>query len=208
VIGILATVLQEHASFSQLQQPPALSQAGASTPAAPAPGPAASVLPPAPGAAGDPWQTLMTHIPAALAPGCAPWTGDSVGSNAGLTAAIHCAVTNAPGQPDSYYYYQYSDQATLDNAFLLMTLTQQNKMGKDTTLCAQGTPSAGSFYYQTGAQQTSPPVAGFMACGQGYDGQAFIDSTDNRTFILTDISGANMTLPQLYAFWNSANILR
>jgi hypothetical protein len=209
VIGLAFTSVQQYSTIAQLHARESQTQTQiAQAPTTPLPNPLGpGSLAPQPGA--DPLQALMAHIPADIAPACTPYNDTAVGSTMGVTAGVHCALTNGSGAPaTSYYYFQYQDLATLDNAFLQMTLTQVNHLGKDTANCANGVPSAGSFYYQSGSQQSSPPVAGFLACGIAPDGQAFVDSTDNRTLILTDVSGDNMPLPQLYSFWSNRDLLK
>jgi hypothetical protein len=203
VLGLLTTVVQVHQYFSMItvaEQQYALAQgalAAAGTGTSPDQGPSGAT--PAPTAV-DPtapdvssqahWQQLLVHIPPPLRPSCHTWTGGTVGSATGVTAAIECDLQQTQGIPDAVYYYGYADQASLDNAFLQMTLTQRNAMAQGPDQCTQGTPAAGPYRADQGGGPSFSHIAltstvdGFVACGRAADNRTFVDTTNNRTLTL------------------------
>jgi hypothetical protein len=165
--------------------------------------PAPEQFPGAAVGAADPWQQLAGHVPASLRPSCVPFTGDTVGSNQGVTAALTCSLQQGSGIPDALYYYQYRDQASLDNALLQMTLIQKNRMTQGPQNCANDVPAAGP--YASGPASTD----GLVACGRTDDGtRAFLDVADAKTLTLMDMPSSTMTDSQLYAYWLRTTFLQ
>jgi hypothetical protein len=154
------------------------------------------------------WQQLLVHIPPTLRPSCSTWTGATVGSNDGVSAAIECDFQTAAGIPDAIFYYQYKDEGSMDNAFLQMTLAQRaHRMAQGAPNCAKGLPAAGS-YASTGdiAQDATD---GLVACGRADDGtRTFLDATDNKTTTLMDMPSSMMSISDLYAYWLKTTFLQ